>query len=73
MFPSRCREEWDWLQNMDSRSACSQPEFCSAIQKAARKLFTHLGKFSFFCRLHSRLFSADVKQRVPVYLLSPES
>ena len=53
MFPSRCREEWDWLQNMDSRSACSQPEFCSAIQKAARKLFTHLGKFSFFCRLHS--------------------
>ncbi|XP_070186846.1 ankyrin repeat and fibronectin type-III domain-containing protein 1-like isoform X2 [Littorina saxatilis] len=41
--PNVSKEEWDYLQNMDSRSSSPQPEFCTAIQKAAKKLFTHLG------------------------------
>ncbi|XP_025094555.1 ankyrin repeat and fibronectin type-III domain-containing protein 1-like isoform X5 [Pomacea canaliculata] len=42
--PNVSREEWEWLQNLDfSKSSSSQPAFCSAIHKAAKKLFSQLG------------------------------
>ncbi|KAL8574570.1 hypothetical protein ACOMHN_047287 [Nucella lapillus] len=41
--PNVSKEEWEWLQSMDSRSPATQPQFFSVIHKAATKLFSQLG------------------------------
>ncbi|XP_076458760.1 ankyrin repeat and fibronectin type-III domain-containing protein 1-like isoform X2 [Babylonia areolata] len=62
--PNVSSEEWEWLQNLDSGSPSTQPEFFAAIQKAATKLFTQLG-ISVETAAGYRLYDVEVVEMGP--------